>query len=54
MKACEQCHLRYPDESTFCFVDGKSLVPDRTEQRVIAVKRQRGVVKMDIPTNPQP
>jgi serine/threonine-protein kinase len=27
MKTCEQCHLRYPDESTFCFVDGRSLVP---------------------------
>jgi tRNA A-37 threonylcarbamoyl transferase component Bud32 len=27
MKTCEQCHLRYPDESTFCFVDGKALVP---------------------------
>ena len=26
MKTCEQCHLRYPDESTFCFVDGKPLV----------------------------
>jgi serine/threonine-protein kinase len=27
MKTCEQCHLRYPDESTFCFVDGRPLVP---------------------------
>src|SRR3954454_14717928 len=27
MKTCEQCHLRYPNESTFCFVDGKPLVP---------------------------
>src|SRR3954464_14973365 len=27
MKTCEQCHLRYPNESTFCFVDGKTLVP---------------------------
>jgi len=26
MKTCEQCHLRYPNESTFCFVDGKVLV----------------------------
>src|SRR4051812_9403067 len=26
MKTCEQCHLRYPSESTFCFVDGKPLV----------------------------
>src|SRR5437870_4149277 len=26
MKTCEQCHLRYPNESTFCFVDGKPLV----------------------------
>src|SRR4051812_24079001 len=26
MKTCEQCHLRYPSESTFCFVDGKALV----------------------------
>ncbi|MET0594465.1 MAG: serine/threonine-protein kinase, partial [Polyangiaceae bacterium] len=26
MKTCEQCHLRYPNESTFCFVDGKALV----------------------------
>jgi len=26
METCEQCHLRYPNESTFCFVDGKSLV----------------------------
>jgi len=27
MKTCEQCHLRYPNESTHCFVDGKPLVP---------------------------
>ena len=27
MKSCPQCNLRYPDESTFCFVDGTSLVP---------------------------
>lgn len=27
MKTCEQCHLRYPNDSTFCFVDGASLVP---------------------------
>lgn len=27
MKACPQCGLRYPDESTFCFVDGASLEP---------------------------
>jgi eukaryotic-like serine/threonine-protein kinase len=26
MKTCEHCHLRYPDESTFCFVDGQRLV----------------------------
>jgi serine/threonine-protein kinase len=26
MKTCEQCHLRYPNESTSCFVDGKPLV----------------------------
>jgi serine/threonine-protein kinase len=26
MKTCEHCHLRYPNESTFCFVDGKPLV----------------------------
>ncbi len=26
MKSCPQCNLRYPDESTFCFVDGASLV----------------------------
>jgi len=26
VKTCEQCHLRYPNESTFCFVDGKPLV----------------------------
>src|SRR5260370_16366823 len=26
MKTCEQCPLRYPNESTFCFVDGKPLV----------------------------
>ncbi len=26
MKTCEQCHLRYSNESTFCFVDGKPLV----------------------------
>jgi eukaryotic-like serine/threonine-protein kinase len=26
MKTCEKCHLRYPNESTFCFVDGKPLV----------------------------
>ncbi|MCC6646605.1 MAG: protein kinase, partial [Polyangiaceae bacterium] len=25
MKSCPQCNLRYPDESTFCFVDGASL-----------------------------
>ncbi|MFS8070210.1 MAG: protein kinase domain-containing protein [Byssovorax sp.] len=26
MKTCPQCHLAYPSESSFCFVDGKSLV----------------------------
>lgn len=25
MKACPQCHLRYPNESTACFVDGVAL-----------------------------
>ena len=28
MKTCEQCHLRYPNESTFCFVDGKPRHPE--------------------------
>jgi serine/threonine-protein kinase len=27
MKSCPQCNLRYPDESTFCFVDGTTLAP---------------------------
>src|SRR5262252_3692986 len=26
MKTCPQCHLSYPAESTFCFVDGATLV----------------------------
>jgi serine/threonine protein kinase len=26
MKTCPQCHLAYPSESSFCFVDGSSLV----------------------------
>src|SRR5262249_31766676 len=26
MKTCPQCHLSYPTESAFCFVDGASLV----------------------------
>jgi serine/threonine-protein kinase len=26
VKTCEKCHLRYPNESTFCFVDGSPLV----------------------------
>jgi serine/threonine-protein kinase len=26
MKSCPQCRLSYPEESTFCFVDGSSLV----------------------------
>jgi eukaryotic-like serine/threonine-protein kinase len=26
MKSCPQCNLRYPDESSFCFVDGTTLV----------------------------
>ena len=26
MKACPQCNIRYPAESTFCFLDGSSLV----------------------------
>jgi serine/threonine-protein kinase len=25
MKACPQCHIRYPADSTFCFLDGASL-----------------------------
>ncbi len=25
MKACPQCHLRYPEEATFCFLDGAAL-----------------------------
>ena len=27
MKSCPKCNLRYPDESTFCFVDGAPLEP---------------------------
>ena len=27
MKSCPKCNLRYPDESTFCFVDGAPLAP---------------------------
>jgi serine/threonine protein kinase len=27
MKTCPQCILRYPDDSTFCFVDGATLQP---------------------------
>ena len=27
MKTCPQCSLRYPDDSTFCFVDGATLQP---------------------------
>jgi serine/threonine-protein kinase len=26
MKTCPQCHLRYPNDSTHCFVDGQALV----------------------------
>ena len=26
MKQCSECHLRYPNESTFCFVEGATLV----------------------------
>lgn len=29
MKSCPQCKLRYPDESTHCFVDGTELVAAR-------------------------
>jgi len=27
MKTCPQCTMRYPNEATFCFVDGTTLVP---------------------------
>jgi len=27
LKSCPKCNLRYPDESTFCFVDGAPLEP---------------------------
>jgi len=27
MKSCPKCNLRYPDESTYCFVDGAPLEP---------------------------
>src|SRR6266498_1517167 len=27
MKSCPKCNLRYPDESTYCFVDGATLEP---------------------------
>ena len=27
MKTCPQCKMRYPNEATFCFVDGADLVP---------------------------
>ena len=27
VKTCPQCKMRYPNESTFCFVDGADLVP---------------------------
>ncbi len=33
MKTCPQCHLAYPSESSFCFVDGASLVSP-TDARV--------------------
>ena len=26
LKSCPQCNLRYPDESTYCFVDGAGLI----------------------------
>ena len=29
MKSCPQCKLRYPDESTHCFVDGTELIAAR-------------------------
>ncbi|KYF99209.1 hypothetical protein BE20_32365 [Sorangium cellulosum] len=29
MKTCPQCHQRYPAESTFCFIDGSSLVSEK-------------------------
>jgi serine/threonine protein kinase len=27
MKTCPQCKMRYPNEATFCFVDGADLIP---------------------------
>jgi serine/threonine-protein kinase len=27
MKACPQCHIRYPDAAIYCFVDGATLAP---------------------------
>ena len=29
MKACPQCHIRYPPEASYCFLDGAELAPIR-------------------------
>lgn len=43
MKTCPQCHLAYPSESSFCFVDGASLVSPK-DPRIGATVAGRYVI----------
>lgn len=43
MKTCPQCHLAYPSESSFCFVDGASLVSPK-DARIGATVAGRYVI----------
>src|ERR1700759_127145 len=44
MKTCPSCHLSYPTESAFCFVDGASLV-DEKDPRISTTVAGRYVIE---------
>lgn len=47
MKTCPQCHLAYPSESSFCFVDGSSLVSPK-DPRIGSTVAGRYVINAEL------
>jgi serine/threonine-protein kinase len=47
MKTCPQCHLAYPSESSFCFVDGSSLVSPK-DPRIGSTVAGRYVIEAEL------
>jgi len=47
MKTCPQCHLAYPSESSFCFIDGSSLVSPK-DPRIGSTVAGRYVIEAEL------